>query len=322
MIVKIISADPTVLSWKSLKKKRKNIQKCLGTMKNVGNVEVEVVSRPDLVPRVSNGRIVHSFLESLSKEYTKDGEATIVFHMSEEQHAKWGIKPTLRGSAFNDDNFFSEAYVWADETTKRRGYNQFEETTLHEISHLLCYRMGIKDLTHEWHDHYGTIKALFKQYDYRTYQKNLITKISNWIANFIGPSKLQPLVERKSQLVIAEMAKLGYTVHVFEGYRSIARQNELYAQGRTTPGNIVTKAKGGESIHNYGAAVDIVFGPKGKPSWNPKEPWDKLGEVGKKYGFEWGGDWEGFSDLPHLEMRLGYKLSEFQNKKVDYNKFL
>lgn len=39
--------------------------------------------------------------------------------------------------------------------------------------------------------------------------------------------------------------------------RSSAKQTALYAQGRTTPGPIVTWAEGGRSYHNYGLAVDI-----------------------------------------------------------------
>lgn len=45
---------------------------------------------------------------------------------------------------------------------------------------------------------------------------------------------------------------------VTEGYRSGARQDQLYAQGRTRPGEIVTNAKAGQSAHNYGLAVDIT----------------------------------------------------------------
>lgn len=45
---------------------------------------------------------------------------------------------------------------------------------------------------------------------------------------------------------------------VTETRRSWQRQNELYAQGRTTPGNIVTNAKGGESPHQYGLAADVT----------------------------------------------------------------
>ena len=41
--------------------------------------------------------------------------------------------------------------------------------------------------------------------------------------------------------------------------RTIKEQNDLYAQGRTKPGKIVTNAKGGQSYHNYGLAIDIVL---------------------------------------------------------------
>lgn len=45
---------------------------------------------------------------------------------------------------------------------------------------------------------------------------------------------------------------------VTEGFRSPERQAQLYAQGRTTPGEIVTKARAGESAHNYGLAADVT----------------------------------------------------------------
>lgn len=321
MIVKIITADSSIVGWKTLNKKIDSIEATLSTMKNVGNVQVMVALRPDLRPPVVSGRIPHSFMESLTKSYTRDGDAFVLFHMSNAQRESIGLQPSLRGLAFNDSNFYSEAYFWADEKTKRNRYNQFEETCLHEISHLMFHRSGRPDVTHQWHDDYGTIKGIFKHHDYREYQVGVVDRITSWLANKYGPSTLQPLVRRKAELVVKEMASLGHTVHVFEGFRSKARQDELYAQGRTTAGNVVTNAKGGESLHNYGVAVDIVFGPKGKPSWNPKEPWKLLGSVGKKYGFEWGGDWSKFTDLPHLEMTLGYKLKDFIDKKINYTKF-
>jgi len=195
MLVKIITTDPTLTSWKSLPKKIKNITKVLKTMKNVGDVTVQVIERTDLRPIVSNGRITLSFMETLTKEYTKDGEAFIILHMSDAKRTELGIKPTLRGSSFDDQNFFSEAYFWADEHTKRYRRNQFEETCLHEISHLMVNRLGGHDFTHEWDQEFRTVQKLFKQYDYRKYQLNLIDKISSWLKNQLGPSKLQPLVE-------------------------------------------------------------------------------------------------------------------------------
>lgn len=133
------------------------------------------------------------------------------------------------------------------------------------------------------------------------------------------PKKLTNRVERdiKVFLKLAEIA--GVPCKVTEGFRSIERQNELYAQGRTTKGNIVTNAKGGESLHNYGVAFDIV--PiKG---YNiPNSQWEKLGKIGEVMGYEWGGRWKGFVDKPHFQLTLGYKLKDFQTGKVDYSLYL
>lgn len=136
------------------------------------------------------------------------------------------------------------------------------------------------------------------------------------------PTALQPLVRRQSEKVIAEMEKFGYPVMVFQGFRSKAEQDYLYAQGRTRPGSIITNAKGGYSFHNYGVAVDIVFIENGRASWGEHHPWNILGQIGKKHGFLWGGDWVGFKDRPHLEMPLGYTLYDFLSNKVDYRKYV
>lgn len=137
--------------------------------------------------------------------------------------------------------------------------------------------------------------------------------------NFTVPTKLTPLVERMSANVITEMKRLGHEVRVVQGFRSIEEQNKLYAQGRTAPGAIVTKARGGESFHNYGVAVDFVFRKEG---YNATEAlWQLLGRVGKAQGFDWGGDWKGFIDRPHFELKLGHTLNDFKTGKVDYNKF-
>lgn len=322
MKVKIITTDRKVAGWRTLRRKLKNITDTLSTIKNVSPVKVELITRTDLKPRVLNGRVTHSFMETLTDEYTKDGEAFVMLHMSEKQKESLGIKPTLRGAAFRDGNFFSEAYFWADEYTKRGRYNQFEETCLHELSHLLYHRSGAKDITHEWHDRHGTIKGLFKHHDFLSYQYGVVYKIASWLKNNFGSWGLQPLVKRQADEIVKEMEDLGHPVHIFDGFRSIAKQDQLYAQGRTLPGDIVTNARGGESFHNYGVAVDIVFGTKGNPSWSPKNPWATLGKVGKKHGFEWGGDWAGFVDKPHFQMPMGYTIQDFKNKKVDYTRFV
>lgn len=152
-------------------------------------------------------------------------------------------------------------------------------------------------------------------------RKTLLEKILNLtkILNSLKPKTMQPLVQRQADKIVAEMARIGHPVRIVQGYRSIEEQDKLYAQGRTTAGAIVTNARGGQSFHNYGVAVDFVFIKEG---WNATDTlWSLLGKVGKNQGFEWGGDWTGFVDRPHFEMKLGYTLNDFQNNKVDYNKF-
>jgi peptidoglycan L-alanyl-D-glutamate endopeptidase CwlK len=45
---------------------------------------------------------------------------------------------------------------------------------------------------------------------------------------------------------------------IYCGRRTMEEQAALYAKGRTIIGKIVTKAKPGESYHNYGLAFDWV----------------------------------------------------------------
>jgi peptidoglycan LD-endopeptidase CwlK len=57
----------------------------------------------------------------------------------------------------------------------------------------------------------------------------------------------------------SRLASANLPFYLFMGLRSFEDQDELYAQGRTKPGNIVTNARGGDSLHNYGLAADFVI---------------------------------------------------------------
>ena len=117
--------------------------------------------------------------------------------------------------------------------------------------------------------------------------------------------------------------------------RTIEEQNELYAQGRTklydSKGRRlgkVTNAKGGESIHNYHLAWDIVLlldkngdGVFEEASWNTVLDFDKDGKADwmecvehfKSIGAVWGGDWK-FKDKPHFEMTFGHTWRTLKTK--------
>lgn len=108
--------------------------------------------------------------------------------------------------------------------------------------------------------------------------------------------ELSPLTQQKLKLVLAEV---GDIIFVTEGYRSQARQNELYAQGRTAPGNIVTHTL--HSNHTSRQAVDIAFRwPTLYPSASDKR-WVEVANVFKKYWFNWWGDRIKRKDRPHFE---------------------
>ncbi|EAA0031310.1 alkaline phosphatase [Listeria monocytogenes] len=121
----------------------------------------------------------------------------------------------------------------------------------------------------------------------------------------LNVSGMNKSVADKTRNVIKKMAKKGIYLCVAQGYRSSAEQNALYAQGRTKPGAVVTNAKGGQSNHNYGVAVDLcLYTSDGKNViWeSTTSRWKTVVSAMKAEGFEWGGDWKSFKDYPHFEL--------------------
>jgi peptidoglycan L-alanyl-D-glutamate endopeptidase CwlK len=93
---------------------------------------------------------------------------------------------------------------------------------------------------------------------------------------------------------------------ITECYRSPERQDELYKQGRSKPGPVVTYKRGGESNHNKQPtpALDVAFIlPDGSVSWSGLLL-SKFARLMKAADarVHWGGDWPGFKDRPHFEV--------------------
>ena len=113
---------------------------------------------------------------------------------------------------------------------------------------------------------------------------------------------LTPEMQVLANKFLADCTEASIDVMVTCTFRSFEEQDDLYAKGRTTPGSIVTKARGGESPHNYGMAFDIVPIEHGKPVWDTTDPiWAIVGILGQAAGLEWGGAWTTFKDLPHFQ---------------------
>ena len=115
-------------------------------------------------------------------------------------------------------------------------------------------------------------------------------------------AKVHPKLAKGVTALIAALAAKGHTIEVVQGLRTFAEQDALFKQGRTKPGQIVTKAKGGQSNHNYGLAVDLVPFVDGKPQWNDNAGFVRIGAEAVKQGLEWGGSWKKFIDKPHVQL--------------------
>lgn len=125
--------------------------------------------------------------------------------------------------------------------------------------------------------------------------------------------ELHPIVRDEVKKIIEECDNAlsgNAKVRITQGLRTFQQQEKLYAQGRTIPGKKVTNAKPGQSIHNYGFAVDICLIIDGKyASWDTAKDWDgdrisdwnECVKIFSKYGWEWGGSWKTFKDLPHFQ---------------------
>jgi len=109
--------------------------------------------------------------------------------------------------------------------------------------------------------------------------------------------------------ILDAMRALGFPMRVTDGVRTLQQQQALFAQGRTKPGKIVTRADGiinrsNHQTHDDGAghAVDCTFlGPDGRPRWSDDDPWPLYGAMARALGLKWGGDWQ-TPDRPHVEL--------------------
>ena len=105
---------------------------------------------------------------------------------------------------------------------------------------------------------------------------------------------------------------LAFPIRVTQGLRSWGEQSRLYNQGRTAPGEIVTKAQPGHSWHNFGLAVDIVPMDQDtkQPDWDVNHPvWQTIHSAARALGFTCGADFRSFPDWPHLQMAGRFPLS-------------
>lgn len=129
--------------------------------------------------------------------------------------------------------------------------------------------------------------------------------------NLLHP-KVKDLAEKFLFKANEYLNPLGFNCKIISTVRSFQKQNELFNQGRTTPGKRVTNARGGQSIHNWGCAFDIgIFKDGVYGSREADKYYELVAKFGKQLGLEWGGDWTSIVDRPHYQYTGKYSNSEF-----------
>ncbi len=141
---------------------------------------------------------------------------------------------------------------------------------------------------------------------------NIFTGLSK--VDQINAAKLAgvcPALQSRGQKFIEAAAADGVIVQIVQGLRTFAEQDELFKKGRTKPGKRVTNARGGQSNHNFGLALDFAPVVGGKVSWDEKL-YRPFGKWAAAAGLSWGGNWTKFKDLPHVEYLKGHSLAQIQ----------
>lgn len=105
----------------------------------------------------------------------------------------------------------------------------------------------------------------------------------------------QPLVDVVNRAL--ELSEIDFGIS--EGVRSLERQKQLYADGKSRTMN---------SRHLTGDAVDVYAWIDGSVSWMfhyyediAKAMFKAAEELGTE--IEWGGNWESFRDGPHFQLK-------------------
>jgi peptidoglycan L-alanyl-D-glutamate endopeptidase CwlK len=147
---------------------------------------------------------------------------------------------------------------------------------------------------------------------------------------------LAPEMQPLAHLLLAECARMDLNLLIYCTRRSDEEQARLFRRGREIleirakaieleqkfgradlaaillgvgpqeGQQIVTCAGPGQSLHNYGLALDAVPLRDGKPVWGAVTAediklWNLYGEIAEKVGWEWAGRWKRFREFPHIQ---------------------
>lgn len=124
---------------------------------------------------------------------------------------------------------------------------------------------------------------------------------------------LIPAAQAKAREFLKAVSGGALTYRLLSGTRTYAEQNALFNKKPK-----VTKARGGQSNHNFGIAWDIGIFDNGKyytgATKKEEKAYEELGALikAKVPGLEWGGDWASFKDKPHYQLVIGKTVKQLR----------
>ena len=133
---------------------------------------------------------------------------------------------------------------------------------------------------------------------------------------------LEPATQEKAKSAIGVLNAKGIPYFVNETLRLRTTQWCYFLQGRVSLEVVnqfrqdaglwpLTAAENQKQVtqtlkskHLEGTALDIVPATADGPWWTaPMEKYQEIADVMKANGFDWGGDWKGFQDCPHYQLK-------------------
>ncbi|HEX5108278.1 MAG TPA: LysM peptidoglycan-binding domain-containing protein [Vicinamibacterales bacterium] len=139
---------------------------------------------------------------------------------------------------------------------------------------------------------------------------------------------LHPIFRERLVMLAGVLARRGMKALITDGLRTFAEQDALFAKGRRgiAGEKKVTNAKGGQSNHNYGIAVDLypvlpdsagqekVFTsvpPNASVEFARafNETQRAIGEEAEHLGLFWGARFMGIVDTPHIQLFPQHEMS-------------
>lgn len=133
-------------------------------------------------------------------------------------------------------------------------------------------------------------------------------------------SLLHPNLQIMAHELIRHCKNNGINIGISQTLRTKAEQDNLYAQGRTKPGKIVTNVQYPYSKHCWGVAFDVFVQRNGKAIWDTAA-YRPVGDLGERIGLVWGGRWRNFPDAPHFELP-GHDVKTLIAKYKDPQNFI